>query len=170
MNGGTNTFLAVIEYYCLSNGGKSKLLSVNFCHNSERYFFLCIFFEPGLCHFVGLKSPAHVAFEESSALLASSEGGCWPLDTAHGCTAGRQQVSSTPSAVLFFSSLARMFSALGACERAITVRSLGLCSITRLCQVPWQCCRWWVTFYWHPYLDLQSLRARLEVLTLGLLY
>lgn len=141
-------------------------------HNSERYFLLCIFFKPRLCHFVGLKSPAHMAFEESSALLASSEGGSWPPDTDHIRAAGTQHVSSTGtfSSLLFFSSLTKMFWGQGTGERVTAVRSLGLCSMTRLCLVPLQCSRWWVTFYCYPYLDLQSLRACLEVLALGLLY
>lgn len=93
----------------------------------------------------------------------------WALPT-YALLEHKRLVPHGPSALLFFSSLARMFSVQGTRERATAVRSLGLCSITWLCQVPWQCCRWWVTFYWHPYPDLLSLRARLEVLTLGLLY
>lgn len=161
--------LTGIKYFCFSSGKRSKLLSEHFCAIAVKDVLLWGFFKPRLCLSVVLKSLTHVAQEESSALFTTSEGALWPPDTSHIRAAGAHQVSSSQRSLSHFSPLTKCFEGR-ACESITAVRSPGLCSTTRLSSATSQSCRWWVTFFWYPYLDLQSLRARLEVLTWGLLY
>lgn len=88
-------------------------------------------------------SLTHMAQGESSALFTTSEGALWPLDTSHARAAGAHQVSS--SQLLHFSN--KTFWGQSICERITAVRSLGLCSTTRLSSATSQPCRWWVAFF-----------------------